>query len=332
MDNNKTVTIKMIAPIDTPDGSYDLAFRVSIRSEATPHMMRETVAHFIHAANLLAQGHFSDNCNEGFDERDEYDLPDYEQNMVVIFGDMRVFTASGLRLFPVNVFSETTAAADFIDFVWMVMEGLGLIAQLPQDIKINGAIKQAPQPQPKSELDKHLGERKEQPQPAPQQTDYQASAPRLYAEVFDYLPQDRRLEAEQHFVGQKVGLKLGAVERELAEFDDGGTADRIRFWSPSGDYAYSAKICVKVDERENNYTLKTFKDRAADLWKALPATGYKVPASGIAVFKLNQGKGDYADKVYWNFLAIVPDVNETRAEQVVGIDAVYVHPGDEIPF
>ncbi|KKM27502.1 hypothetical protein LCGC14_1574020 [marine sediment metagenome] len=331
MDNNKTVTMKMSAPIATPDGSYELSFRVSVRCGASGAMMAETVAHFLHAAEMLAQGKPGDECGEEFTERSEYELSEHGQNRVVVYGDIQVYTASGLRIVPENVFSETTSAQGFVNFVWTVMDGMGRIAQLDKGVKFNGAIKSQ---KAKSELDNHFGERKPQAQKQSvlQRADHQPTNPRLYAEVYDYLPQERRLEVEQRCVGQKVGLRLGAIERELAKFDNGETADRIRFWSPTGDYAYSATICVKVDERDNNYTLKAFKDRAADLWKALPATGYKIPCGGIAVFKLNQGKGDYAHKVYWNLLSIVADEQlapeETQAQQLDRPPIDY----DDIPF
>lgn len=176
MDNNKTVTIKMETPIATPEGSYNLQYWLSIRDGASGPMMAETVAHFLHAVEMLAQGKPGDECGEEFTERSEYELSDHGKNRIVIYGDIQVFTNSGLRLVPVNIFSETTSAQDFVNFVWGVMEGLGRITQLPKTIKINGAVK--PPPKAKSELDKHFGERKPQAQrQPPPQTDHQSTDP-----------------------------------------------------------------------------------------------------------------------------------------------------------
>lgn len=173
MDNNKTVTMKMSAPIVTPDGSYELSFRVSVRSGATDVMIAETVAHWLHAAQRLANGELG--CTNEFQERSEYELSEHGQNRVVIFGDMQVFTKSGLRLFPVNVFCETTSAQDFVTFTWGVMGGMGLVSKLPQSIKFAGAIKA--QQKPKSELDNHFGERKSQAQTPQKQASQQQQIP-----------------------------------------------------------------------------------------------------------------------------------------------------------
>ena len=158
MDNNKTVTMKMSAPIVTPDGEYELSFRVSVRSGVTAGMIEETVAHFLHAAERLAIGELGSGGDQWL-ERSEYELVTHEQNRVVIFGDMQVYTASGMRLLPVNIFSETTAAHYFILFAWVIMEGMGQVAELDRGVKFPNVIK--PQ-KSQGELDKHFGKREEQ--------------------------------------------------------------------------------------------------------------------------------------------------------------------------
>lgn len=323
MDNNKTVTIKMVSPIDTPDGSYDLSYCVSVRSGATPVMMVDTVAHWLHAAEALAAGEL--HSNDEFTERAQYDESYHDQNRIVIFGDMKVFTASGLKPLPANVFCETTSAQDFINFAWIVMDGLGMIAKLPNVISFAGSTV-ATKPKSSSELDNHFGERK------PDNTDNggAVAAPKnIVGErpVFDYLGKEARVEIEQQYIGQVVGLQVGAVERKMHTFDSGDEAEQIMFWPPNGEYAYNYRTVITVDDRDNNYGLKTLKK--AGILEQLPQVGYRIPMSGIAYFKLNKGKGDYADKVYWNFHSYV--AGET-APQVPVDQSGEDRNEDEIPF
>ena len=261
MDNNKTVTMRMSAPIVTPDGSYELSFRVSVRSGVSAEMIAETVAHWLHAAQRLANGELT--CDgEQWIERSEYTFATHEQNLVVIFGDMQVYTASGMRLLPVNIFSDTTAAQYFINFAWTIMDGMGQVAQLDKGVKFAGVIKA--QQKPKSELDNHFGERKsqaqtpqkqasQQQQVPPQRTDHQPADPNDTPRLGSY---NYKLKADyqSEYGGQTVRFDVLKMKRI---FDSRDASPLIQVYSsyngglsqyPAHDLKVKPNRLEKVDD------------------------------------------------------------------------------------
>lgn len=334
MDNNKTVTMKMSAPIVTPDGEYELSFRVSVRSGVTDGMIEETVAHWLHAAQRLANGELG--CTDEFQERSEYELSEHGQNRIVIFGDMQVFTKSGLRLFPVNVFCETTSAQGFVAFTWVVMEGLGRIAQLDKGVKFNGAIKQQ---KPKSELDNHFGERKPEAQtpqePATaQSTAHQATNPA--GDVID-LDYDYKLRSqyEKDFVGCTVRVRVSKVQWcAEAKKDKSGTYEIIHLFKEAYHENPIYDLSIWPPKPDDTY------GDGKTLMRSLPPGSLEKPGDfiqgSIHVYYKLKTSDKHPGRVFWNVVHVDADISLASVEEPPGQEQEQLEKPpidyDDVPF
>jgi len=331
--NDVTVGDTYLCSVLCDGTKHNVTFYLGTRAEANKPMIIETVRHFISAVGSIANGDVE--AAEGFDKRGDFGKSPHGEARIAIWvkaPGIPVLMPKGMRFIQVNVFTEETHVNDFINDVYEHVYTMS-------DILETGAVRLARQPKPKSALDKHFPRDKNGKPTNPPAPRGDVAAPKNVAgerPVFDYLGKEARLAIEQDYAGQVVGLQLGAIERKTHKFDSGDIAEQIVFWPPGGDYEYNYRTVVTVDDRDNNYGLKTLKK--SGILERLPDPGYKIPLIGIAYFKLNKGKGDYVDNVYWNFHSLVAgDVSELEAEAppIERQQQEFVPPPanpDDIPF
>ncbi len=323
-----------------PEGAFDveclgrnftIRYIVNMRSGATNGMIISTIKHFKHAIQCLAIGSKEPNSTVG--ERSVYNEPiehDESRANVWTFRSFAVVPiGDSIFKVPINLCNEFTSASVLINWVWFAVSIMDSEELVDDFIKAGSIIEALPKPQ--SELDKHFGERPA----APKNTNESGAVTtpkNIVGErpVFDFLSKDMREEIETTMSGQVIGLRVGAIERKEHVWDDGNKEEQIMFWPQDSEYPYNYRTVIKVDDRENNYDLKVVKK--AGLLEQLPQAGYKIPLTGIAYYKINKGKGNYADKVFWNLHSYVaveapsPQAQDSEELQPPPIDY------DEIPF
>jgi hypothetical protein len=296
-----------------PEGAFDVMclgqkftihYVINMRSGATYGMVKDTIKHFKHAINCLANG--AKRANSSVGERDEYhDVIEHGESRSNIW-TFRSFAVVpiGDKIFkvPVNLCNEFTSADTLINWVWFAVELMNDNDLVDDFIKSGHIIESKPQAKQHSALDEYFP-RDENNQPVqPERTDVAPPSGKPgQATVIDY---DYKLHDEytQEFMGQLVEVQVEKIAWELrAKKDHSGSYEKI--------FAY-----LKEHYENPIWNLSIFSD-GKSLQRAFPGmlekAGDVVTGDFGLIFKINTGKNG---KVYWN----LHDVDIRRLDGLFG--------------